>query len=434
MSIFIILICGFVFVLLGRWIFGKWFNHVSLYACIWSGSLALFELQLINYYPIEIETWIILISGGIAFMIGATTVAVVQYAFRKEGKAINVQSSNPVLNNQDVYYLKIILWSINLISILSALYTWYLVQKIFGSIQNAFAFGSLLYSYRVSEGLPGSIPYVSSLVFTGALFGGVFTARTEKLKIVSIIPLIAVVVIDLANMGRTNIIMAAILFFTGYLLTRGQNIFNIRKTIWQKLGRPVVFIVLSAIVILGAELVRSTRGAVETFVGSSSTLLKMRESSFITPSLYLYLTVNIGVLNQYLKHGDEDTPFGGHTFSSFYKILEKFGLDVHVETYQVRYNTPVGANTGTYLRELHGDFGTIGMLIGSYLVGFLSSVFWYRFRARHRYLDLVITALLFVIIIMSIFFMATRAGALLVYLITGIPIALFLDRLSWIRI
>ena len=53
MLIFFILLMSVSVIFLGRLMFGKWFDHVSLYTGIWGGALILFELRLINYYPLE---------------------------------------------------------------------------------------------------------------------------------------------------------------------------------------------------------------------------------------------------------------------------------------------------------------------------------------------------------------------------------------------
>ncbi|HJW27807.1 MAG TPA: hypothetical protein VJ508_01020, partial [Saprospiraceae bacterium] len=122
------------------------------------------------------------------------------------------------------------------------------------------------------------------------------------------------------------------------------------------------------------------------------------------------------------------TPVGGHTFSSVYKLLEKFGFDVHVETYQVGYRSPVWSNTGTYLREFNGDFGILGQLLGPYLLGLLTSFFWFRVETSGRFIDLSVAAFFFVIVGMSVFVMATRVGALQVYLIGAFVLCYFIDR------
>ncbi len=428
---FLILISGIIFILLGRWIFGKWFNHVSLYAGIWSGSLALFELRLINYYPLESETWIIILTGWLAFLLGSVTVVIAKLALGKSD--INSLSQLAVTTNlieREQHLLEKILWVLNIITLFAALHSWYLLINKFGSISGVFVYGSLLYSFRVSEGLPGSIPYISSLSLTATLLAGVYTTLVGRVKLIAILPIFIVVIIDLSSMGRALMVMAAILFCTGYFLMPHPKRMLQIKTSVSKYKRFVSVLVAIALLIGGGELVRSTRHVNEDFQAANRTLQQLQGASFITPSIYLYLTVHHGVLNQYLKQNSEHAPVGSNTFASVFRILEKFGFNTHVNTYQIPYNTPIGANTGTYLRELHADFGLIGILVIPYLIGLSMSFLWYRLREKKKYVDLALMGYLQVVVGMSLFYIATRAGYLLVYLIGSLVMGMILDRLS----
>ena len=80
MIIALIILAGISTVLLGRWMFGRWFNHVGLYGAMWSFSLALFQVGLIYYYPLEMETWFIIITGWLAFVMGSGTVVCARFA------------------------------------------------------------------------------------------------------------------------------------------------------------------------------------------------------------------------------------------------------------------------------------------------------------------------------------------------------------------
>jgi oligosaccharide repeat unit polymerase len=425
-TIFILLILGTLGVLIGRFAFGRWFNHVSLYTAIWGSMLGLFEIRLINYYPLQIETWIIIAVGWFAFMAGSLTVTVARRALGSAHERED-RLTNPLLAETNLRRVKTILLSLNIVSFLAAAHSLYIVSQMFGGLTNALALGNLLYSYRVLEGLPGAIPYLSSLVFPAALLGGYYTSRSGKLTLVALLPLLVVIMVDIANMGRANIFVGGFLFSAAYFLTPRMEIAPAQSP-RSKFRRFAVLLIVAIIVAGGAELVRSSRKPTETFAGSTRTLLNLRTASFITPSIYLYFSSHFGVLNQYLKHGGENTPIGGHTFSSVYKILEKLGFDTHVETYQTPYRTPVRTNTGTYLRELHGDFGIPGLIIGPFVLGLLTSIFWYRVLMRQTFVDLAIAALLFVIVGMSGFVMATRIGALVVYVIGAIFVCSILDR------
>jgi len=427
MVLFLTFCFGTFGVLLGRLVFHKWFNHVSLYTLIWAGTLILFELRLINYYPLELETWIVIVTSWLIFLTGSMTV-VVSRSMTKKNIAFVEEKINPADKEKNIKKLNRVLWLLNSIALAAGLYNLYIVSNIFGSLSNAFVFGNLLYSYRVSEGLPGSIPYISSLVFTAALLAGSYTVQRQRITFVSILPFIIIIIIDFAYMGRADIVVVTLLFASGYFLTRKEKSTESKKPYLRNLG---MFIIIIVIVLAGAEFIRSTRQAKETFTGSTTTLKKLSESRVFTPSIYLYLTANYGVLNRYLLRGGENSPMGGHTFLTLYRILEKLGVEVHAETYQSWYKTPLRLNTGTYLRELHGDFGIAGLLLGPYLIGILSSVFWYKLKERGGYINLAIAGFLYTIIGMSSFVMITRLSPFFFYFFVSVIVCWFLDKKSF---
>lgn len=425
MIILSIICLGSLGLIIGRIAFHKWFNHITFYSLIWSASLILFHWKLIDYYPIEFETWLVIIASWLFFVLGSLTISF--------ARSSNTNKNPTQINDffwgeeEKLTRLNRILWVLNILSLVAAIYNLYIVSIKFGGIWNTFTLGNFLYSYRVSRGLPGGIPYVSSLVFTSALLAGNYTARIGKMTLVSVLPLLIIVIIDFTNMGRASILVASILFASAYFLTYKE----IRKKNRDKRSKlrqfGFAFIVI-VIVISGADFIRTTRQAKETFVGSTKTLEKLSEAKVITPSIYLYLTAHFGVLNKYMKAEGENTPIGGHTFLTLYRILESLGLDVHSNTYQIWYRTPVRVNVGTYLRELHGDFGIPGLLLGPYLLGLLTSFFWYRFNEERRYLDLALLGFFYTIIGMSIFVLITRLSPFFFYSIVSILVCLYLDK------
>lgn len=389
----------------------------------------LFEFRLMNYYDLELETWIVIVAGWLIFFCGSVTVAATR-ALTRESHALQKKEIDFPYEEREIKKLKRVLWYLNGVTLVAALYNLYLISEIFGSLSNAFVFGNLLYSYRVSEGLPGSIPYVGSLVFTASLLAGSYTAQTGKITLTSILPLIIIIIIDFTYMARADILVAAILFTSAYFLTQKEKTTHHKKPI---AGKLIMSFIVVAIVIAGADFIRSTRQIREAFVGSTTTLKKLSEARIITPSIYLYLTADYGVLNRYFQKSAEDTPIGGHTFLPLYRVSEKLGLETHAKTYQAWYKTPLHLNTGTYLRELHGDFGIAGLLLGPYVIGILSSVFWYRLQERRGYTNLAIAGFLYGIVGMSFFVMITRLSPFFFYLFVSVVICRYLDKKSFIR-
>lgn len=433
MSILLLITLGSASVIAGRWIFGRWFNPLSLYTTIWTGSLSLFELRLLRYYDLEPETWVIIADAWLSFALGCITLVAASYAIGKNGRrdVPSVLQADGI--DKECRTIESALWLLNVISFLVVLQHWYIVLEKFGSIQNVIVFGNILYSYRVSEGLPGTIPYLDALALTGSLLAGVYTALTKKFRVVAMLPPAITVLSEIASMGRAKILIAALLFFTGYF--HGKRRFHTSNAIVERsrIRRALPILAATLLLVVGAEFVRSNRGAVESLPAATQTLKNIRGFAFITPSIYLYLTVHHGVFNQYLKRDEEHTPWGSNTFAPLYRLISKFGFDTFVPDYMRFYATPVGSNTGSYLKELHADFGLPGIFIFPYLLGLLSALFWYKFEERRRYVDLAVLAHLLLIVMMSFFINVTRAGHWVASLIATILVCYVIDRRARVK-
>jgi oligosaccharide repeat unit polymerase len=426
MTVFVAFLLGLVGIFVSYIVFHKWFNHVSLYTAIWSGTIMLFEWRLIEYYPFGLETWVVVVGCWLIFIIGAMTVVACKAPLTGNTAEVEI-NADPADDKKRLKRLFNALRVLNAVSFLVAIYHLYLVSRLAGGLSNAFILGNLLYSFRVAEeGLPGRIPYISSLVYTAALLAGSYTALKEKVTLISVLPFVIIIMIDFANMGRADILTVALLFAVGYFLSprRPGNPVRGLKTTFRKLA---IVLVVAAVVIGGADFIRSTRKIQEGFRGSTTALKQLRSGSIITPSIYLYLTASHGVLNRYIQGRGEDTPIGGNSFLPVYRILEGVGLDVHADAFQPWYKTPVLLNTGTYLRELHADFGLPGILIGPYVLGVLCSLFWYRIQRRRKYSDLAVGGFLFTIVGMGFFVMATRVSPVFAYFFVSLAVSRYLD-------
>ena len=105
-----------------------------------------------------------------------------------------------------------------------------------------------------------------------------------------------------------------------------------------------------------------------------------------------------------------------------------FGFETEISQYQKFYSTPANANTGSYLREIHADFGMAGVVVVPFIIGCLCSMFWAKSAARGGLVPMVILAHLLVIVDLSFMLMGTRLGYWLVSLLAAIAAARYIER------
>lgn len=417
-----ILGAAFATIVLSRLMFRRWFNHVSLYAFVWGFTLALFHLRFIEYYPLDHVTWLVIVTGWISFVAGSFTVLIVFPSPSASSEMSDV--ADPVLG-----HLRRWIWILSLAGLAGALLNWMQLIQTFGSIGNALLLGNVLYSMRVAGEIGEAVPYLSSVLLAAIALAGVYTGLRGKFTILSSVPMVCIIVSSLAAMGRSSLLIGFILFVSGFFFASSPA-HDSRARLRRQVRNLAAIALIGVLGVLGAEAVRGQRGTIESFEGATQNLNRLGGASFITPSIYLYFSVHHGVLNQYLKGDGEKIPVGGYTFAPLLRALSKLGFDTYVTQYTPMYVTPVPSNTGTYLKEVHADFGMVGVLLYPYALGSITSLIWLGIRRKRSFLSVLILTHLYVAIGMSFLVSAPFLGYWVVSISTSALIGYLLDRNS----
>lgn len=425
MSVFILIAVTFTLALLGRRIFGSWFNHVTLYSAIWGTSLALFEMKFINYYPLESATWIYIAGAWIAFVAGSLVSPAA--GFSASGMTSGRESGAGPGWLPDARHLRNVILVLTLVAAAGVVQHWMILLREFGGFLNVIVLGNIVYHLRLSGEIDAGVPYLDSFALAASLFAGIYTGLKRKITLVALLPVLVVIMEAIGVMGRAKILIAFILFLSGYVFVLGLT--SARETTTNRLRvRRWVVLLLSVALMVGAlEFVRSNRGMIESLPGATRSLEMIRGASFITPSVYLYLTVHHGVFNQYLKKDEERIIWGGNTFAPVYRVLSSLGFDTRIPEYTRFYGTPPASNTGTWLREFHADFGPAGVFLLPFLFGFLCTHFWRALGRSASLTSLVVLSHLFVVVIGSVAINSTRLGYWLLSLLCSLLFAWILS-------
>lgn len=417
---------GFIGVVSGRLLFRHWFNHLTLYSAIWGTGLALFEWRLIDYTPLTFEVWLIILYAWLAFALGSALLMLAPAAAdvpdnaSRTGAFSSVRSSLTALERR-LFVVAIL--ALSTVALLAVLYQWkHLIEK-FGGIIGVLINGRTIYSMTVAGKLSDKIPYLDSLSLAAVFLTGLYSARAGKVKGIIIFPLAAAILGDIAQGGRVKILLSGLLFLSAYFLTKhaSSHIKNFRPA--SKIKQILALSFLLAFLWSAAEFVRSYRGAVERFYGASTALNKLEKQAFITPSIYLYLSSHVGVFNAYWKAGGEPSFPGATTFAPVYRILSRVGVAEETPYFQKFYNIPIATNTGTYLRELHSDFGIAGILLTPFLLGFICTALWLRVKKRMHFATIALLAHFYVVVMFTFLYQVTRLGELAVCLIVSLTMS-----------
>ncbi len=411
MSLVLTVFFASIGIFLGKVIFKKWVNHLTIYSFIWGWLVFLYELKLLPYVDITPLTWFIVIIAYLCYLLGILTiVSINNYKSNKPLTSyLNENVSLPIFIDNG-RTLKIFLIIFCILGFYSAIQNWLVLIEKFGSIPSVFLNANKIYRMNQNAEIKGIIPHLFAVGYVAVFFSGIYTAYNRKFTILSFIPIIIVILKELAMVGRAGMLFAILEFAFSFFLFRhllsGNRNFTFKKT-----NALIYTSILLILFITSISLIKVTRGSFENYTGTSRSLKQLEDNLILSPSLYLYLSSDVGVLSKYLSSEGEDTKIGQHTFMPVYGILSKFGLAERPPNFQKGYYIPMWTNTATYLRELHADFGITGVVLVPFLLGLIITLLWIKF---YQTKSLIIFAIL-------VFF----------YLIIGFSFLVMLTRLVW---
>jgi len=404
---------AFLSFLLGRYIFKRWFNHISLFAFIWMGMIMLYELRLLPYKEIVSETWLFIASTFISFILGTLTYVTLKRLFPSQNP--KSEERNREFNKifaDDAKVVRYSLFLFSFISIAGAVQHWMVLIDMFGSIPKVFLNALTIYRMNTEEGgIKGQVPFVSNFGYVAVFWGAVYTAYKGKFTFLSILPFIGIIIKETSTIGRAGILLGLFEFIFVFLLFRHCLTINDKEKF--RFSRPnatISITFLLALLIFAASVVKISRVSFEQYQGASKTLRELEGNIILSPSVYLYLSAHLGVLNEFVKRQDERTLFAQNTFLPVYNFLDRLDIVKRPNQYQKGYFIPMWVNTGTFIRELFADFNVFGLLLFPYLLGLFMTYLWFRLVREGSLYILVILSYLYIIIGFSFLVMITRTS------------------------
>lgn len=403
----------------GRMLFKRWFNPLSIYSAIWGFCLCNYELRLIQYYPISTTAWTYIALAWMSLYLGAATALLL--SSRRDSAVIPVFRVNLTLLKRMVFALSV-LGAVGLVGQLIA------VSRQFGNPLIALIVNSGdVYGARISGELSG-LNYIGDCSFAACTLAGIYTARVARITVVAMAPITLVALQLLALAGRTGLGVAAILLMVSFVYTPRPLRFQISK--WQGIvGTALIVTLLAGSFIL----VSSVRHLDGNFPGITPAMEEISTYVPPFPSLYSNFSATPVALSLYLSSSQENrTGFWGmYTAAPVWRFLSHLGFRTEVAPYEENYYTPVPMNTGTYLKNVHSDFGFAGILLFPYLLGWATTFFIIRASVTPTLLGLVVLSNVFVLVVFSFAFNFMLLGDWYIALVVDVVAAFVVDRWSY---
>ncbi|MGE5412074.1 MAG: O-antigen polymerase, partial [Clostridiales bacterium] len=247
MSILIILTIAVLSVLIGRHIFGKWFNHITVYVFMWTAMLVLYELKLMRYLDIKPLAWWGIAGAYFSFFLGSILVHVARSAVGNRTHQIDHHKRDLQIFSDDGKTINLIILVCSLIGLFAAIQHWVVLIKMFGSIPAVLVKVNLIYKMRVDGEIKGVLPYAFIFSYMGVFFSSLLIAYKNRLTLLSILPFIAVFLKEIANAGRGGMLYALFLFITTFFTYKQF----IAKKERSNIKKSKASIIISAIVLIG---------------------------------------------------------------------------------------------------------------------------------------------------------------------------------------
>lgn len=409
----IFLFINLVLVVISCFVFKKWINPVSFYSFIWLVIVTGFEVKLLQYNPLSYITWLVIISFQLSFSTGCIM------GFKtsiKETKPLKISEADFCCAVNSRISLKKAILVLSLISSIGIIPNLYNLIAKYGT--NILASSALIYHDRLTGGRGFElIPYFGAISHVAVIFSGIYISK-HGFKLFSIIPISLLIANILPTGGRMDLLYGILYIIIPVALGKKKLQFKLS----QKIFITAIFLVLIGI-ILTISNVRSIQKAPPMYM--SHTMEKLYEKSPVIPSIYLYLTAPIGVLNKYLE--EPDYSFGGNSFGIFYSILNKFGVEIEYTRYQKALPIPMYVNVGSYIREIIQDFTYIGILIVFMWAG-IFGIFFKKFQTKESLTANTFVVIFFISTFMSFYMWSFREPAFWIICFVGLITSQILDK------
>jgi oligosaccharide repeat unit polymerase len=373
------------------------------------GLVFFYELKLLPYPDIIPLAWFMIVGSFLAFILGIVTIFAARNLYPENKQPDDAEILTLRILNDGGKALKYSVLFFSFIGLFVALHRWYVLIGKFGSIEEVVINAAVVYRLNIQGEIKEFIPFLPSFIYVGVFLSGIYTAYKGRFTFLSVFPILTIILKELTYFGRGEMLFASMEFiftfilFRHYLTRNKKNIFK-----FSKINAFVAATILITLIMTVSSFIRISRGSRENYVGTDRQLKQMKDNFLFSPSIYLYISSDAGVLSKYLEMDKEEARIGENSFRLFYDFLSRFDLVEKPKFFQQGYFIPMWTNTGTFIREIHADFGIIGVLVIPFVLGMSLTWLWFIFNRTGNIFSLLFMVYLYLIIGFSFLVMVTR--------------------------
>lgn len=395
-----------LFSIIGIVRYKKTINPITIYAAIWIVIVVLYEMKMVDYFPLSNTTYLIILSFFIMYSFGNLLGLKIGKIYRKK----------PIV--KEIYEKKIyqVIMLTMFIAAIAIVPNTLILMKKYGVLGLFSATVEIYYEREFGTGL-GTIGYFSPIIFTSIIFTSVHIKKFGFKKSFLFVYILAVL-----NMmtfgGRNNIIISLFCVIIPLFAFDNKVKLTKKSKIWIGLGISVFIIIFNII-----NNARANVTTVSNYVSPQYSVLFQSNQGLY--KIYTYMTGPLGYLNSYLQ--DPYYSFGANSFLPIYKQLEKVGYDIELMWSLPFKNIPISTNVGTYITELIIDFSIPGALAFILFFGFLVGIYARRIEKQESLSSYILVTMFLLLIIMSFFMWYMRSINIWIATFVGIMLSRYVE-------
>jgi len=364
------------------------FAPITVLTITWFIAFLLYFLNPFNLEPIRGYTWFVLGTGLLLIYLG-------YFSAKLIGDRFSVRETYVFRESLPFYYEKIKLLVIVLttMSLIGRIGSSYMIFLEAGGIEDYLVRPIVVRKLivEIGQGLTGTniwlyklFNYLGSFTTVSIILAGAISNKKE-LKLISIYPLLIAAFHSITTLERTYFVKHYIIWISvSFIIIYFYPTEEQRKALISFFKRLISFIIIVSIFIVAVIFLRHV-------------LVPGSQLDKVLNSFYFYIAGNIFWLDKYFIN-DPGMMHGMSLFRSFISWFVRLGLlessaiiAPHYEFYKL-YN--IMGNTFTYIRFLYEDFGIIGVISFSYLLGWSGYVVMKQYLKSFSFLKLGLASMI----------------------------------------
>jgi len=387
------------------------FSPVFLYFAIWALMLSFYSAKFLDYGSLSKSFWIAISLNILGLFLGYSLAIIITPNFRLQKSRTNIRIFISYLHSKEkririIYYVCCTMGIIGVVLMYMSVFRQVSLTGFFTQQATVKA--------MVDRSYVGT--YLSAGAYIAIPLGVIIRSLMKRSWIYPIFPLILCFLFSFSFWGRVPFVQALIIFASSMILISllSTTLANFRHYTMKFIIKWIIILFIAIIFIFiflswtidfrisqygpryNPVAQYTTDNLIAEFFHKHSSVFASYRAAQITWS---YLVAPIATFNYWVSQ-DSEYALGQASFPYFFRLAHKIGLS---EEPKIVGDRPLGGGLQlpTFLGYAYIDFGYIGILIYSFILGLIATALYRRVFIKPRLSSFMYLSLIYVLILLS---------------------------------